>query len=170
MTPIVQRSVPFFNYPHAFTCREAEFLAIISDVGRRGAFITQRDLADFEQHLALFLGGSHALGIANATDGLMIALRAAGVRSGDEVILTSHTMIATAAAIHFAGGNPVPVECSADHLIDPAAVDAAVTPRTRAIMPTRLNGRTCNMEALQATADKHSLLIFAPRSGAQGSS
>lgn len=154
------RNVPFFNYPHVFTSQEAEVLAIIRDVGRRGAFIMQRDLSDFEQNLGAFLGASHALGVANATDGLIIALRAASLRPGDEVILSSHTMIATAAAVHFAGGIPVPVECGSDHLIDPAAVEAAVTPRTRAIMPTQLNGRTCDMYALQAVAEKHGLHII----------
>jgi dTDP-4-amino-4,6-dideoxygalactose transaminase len=69
-------------------------------------------------------------------------------------------MIATAAAIHFGGAKPVPVECGADHLIDPAAVEAAVTLRTRAIMPTQLNGRTCDMDSLQAIADKHGLVII----------
>ena len=156
----MHRSVPFFNYPHVFTSQEADFLAIIRDVGRRGAFIMQRDLADFERSLAAFLGARHALGVANATDGLIVALRAAGLNPGEEVILSSHTMIATAAAVHFAGGAPVPVECGPDHLINPTAVEAAVTPRARAIMPTQLNGRTCNMDALQAVADKHNLLII----------
>ena len=68
-------------------------------------------------------------------------------------------MIAAAAAIYFAGGVLVPVECGGDHLIDPAAVESAVTPRTRAILPTQLNGMTCDMDALQAIADKHGLLI-----------
>jgi len=68
-------------------------------------------------------------------------------------------MIATASAIHFAGATPVPVECGSDHLIDPAAVAGAVTRRTRAIMPTQLNGRTANMDALEAIAQKHGLLI-----------
>ena len=63
-------------------------------------------------------------------------------------------MVATAAAIHFAGATPVPAECGPDHLIDPASVAAAVTPRTRAIMPTQLNGRTADMDALQAIADR----------------
>ena len=163
------RSVPYFNYPQVFTSQESEFLAIVRDVGRRGAFIMQRDLADFERDLAQFLGARHALGVANATDGLIIALRAAGLQSGDEVILSSHTMIATAAAIHFAGGVPIPVECGPDHLIDPAAAEAAVTARTRAIMPTQLNGRTCNMDALQSIVDKHALRIVEDAAQALGS-
>jgi dTDP-4-amino-4,6-dideoxygalactose transaminase len=89
----------------------------------------------------------------------LLALCAAGVQSGDEVILCSHTMIATAAAVHFAGAVPIPVECSSDHLLDPAAVEAAVTRRTRAVIPTQLNGRCCNMLELGAIAEKHGLLI-----------
>ena len=73
---------------------------------------------------------------------------------GDEVIFSSHTMVATAAAIHFAGAIPVPVECGPDHLIDPAAVTAAITPRTRAILPTQLNGRTADMDALARIAQR----------------
>lgn len=153
------RSVPFFNYPAVFMSLEAEFLAIFQDVGRRGAFIMQQDLRDFEQHLAEYTGARYAIGVANATDGLHIALRAAGIGPGDEVIFCSHTMLATAAAIHFAGGTPVPVECGPDHMIDPASVAAAVTPHTKAIMPTQLNGRTCDMDALQVIADRHGLVI-----------
>ena len=108
------RSVPFFNYPYVFTSHEEDFVAIFRDVGKRGAFIAQRDLHDFEQHLAGFTGARHALGFSNATDGLQIALRATGVGPGDEVIFCSHTMVATAAAIYFAGATPVPVECGPD--------------------------------------------------------
>ncbi len=94
---------------------------------------------------------------------------AAGVKDGDEVILSSHTMLATAVAVHFAGAKPVPVECGPDHLIDPAAVEAAVTPRTRAIMPTQLNGRTCDMDALGRIANTHGLLIVEDAAQALGS-
>lgn len=153
------RSVPFFNYPHVFVSQEEEFLAALQDVGRRGAYILQKDLVQFEEDLADFTGAKYALGVANGTDALIIALRAAQVGPGDEVIFASHTYVATAAAIHFAGAIPVPVDCRADHMIDPASVRAAITPRTKAIMPTQLNGRTCNMDELQAIADEHDLII-----------
>jgi Predicted pyridoxal phosphate-dependent enzyme apparently involved in regulation of cell wall biogenesis len=159
-SPQSSRPVPFFDYPFVFKSQEEELLAVVQDVGRRGAYILQRDLSEFEGNLARFVKARFALGVGNATDGLLFALRAAGIVAGDEVILSSHTMIATAAAVHFAGGVPVPVDCGADHLIDPMAVKAAMTTRTRAIMPTQLNGRTCNMDALQAVADKHGLLII----------
>jgi dTDP-4-amino-4,6-dideoxygalactose transaminase len=149
--------------------QETELLSVITDVGRRGAFILQRDLAQFEENLARYVGAKHVIGVANATDGLLLAVRAAGIGPGDEVIFSSHTMVATASAIHFAGATPVPVECAADHLIAPAAVEAAITPRTKAIMPTQLNGRTANMAALQAIAGKHGLLIVEDAAQALGS-
>ena len=138
MTPSLTRtrSIPFFDYPHLFVSEEKELVAIFRDVGRRGAFIMQEDSARFEKNLASFAHSRHALGVANATDGLLIALRASGIGNGDEVIFSSHTMVATAAAIHFAGATPVPVECGADHLIDANAVEAAITSRTHAILPT----------------------------------
>ncbi|MCK4785916.1 MAG: DegT/DnrJ/EryC1/StrS family aminotransferase, partial [Desulfobacteraceae bacterium] len=154
------KKVPFFNYPHIFTSREEECLEIVRNVGRRGAFIMQKDLSDFEQRLADYTGAQHAIGVANATDGLQMVLMAGGVGPGDEVIICSHTMIATASAVHFAGATPVPVEAGLGHLIDPAAVKRAVTPRTKAILPTQLNGRTCDMDALQSIADRHNLQIY----------
>lgn len=162
MSAILQlatRSVPFFNYSNVFTAHEAEFVSIFREVGRSGAFIMQRHLAQFEKNLAAFVGARHALGVGNATDGLLYALRAAGIGPGDEVILSSHTMVATAAAVHFAGATPIPVECGSDHLIDPQAAEAAITPATRAILPTQLNGRTCDMDALQTIATRHGLIV-----------
>ena len=163
------RAVPFFSYPSVFTAHEEEFVSTFREVGRRGAFILQKQLAAFERNLAGFLRARYALGVGNATDGLLFALRAAGIGPGDEVILSSHTMVATAAAVHFAGATPVPVDCGADHLIDACAVEAAVTPATRAILPTQLNGRTCDMDTLQGIADRHGLLIVEDAAQSLGS-
>ncbi|MBN1992360.1 MAG: DegT/DnrJ/EryC1/StrS family aminotransferase [Anaerolineae bacterium] len=154
------RSVPFFNYSALGTARGEELLAVIQDVLSWGGFILQKDLEEFEQNLAQFLQVKHAIGVANGTDALILALRAAGIKEGDEVILPSHTYVATAASVHFVNATPVLVECGRDHLIDPASVEAAITPKTRAIMPVQLNGRTANMDALQEIADKHNLLII----------
>jgi dTDP-4-amino-4,6-dideoxygalactose transaminase len=166
---VARRSVPFFKYPDVFREHAEEYLSIVQEVGIRGAFIMQRELDSFEKNLAEFVGAKHALGVANATDGLLMALRACDVGPGDEVILSSHTMIATAAAVHFAGAKPVPVECGPDHLIDARSVEAAITNATRAIMPTQLNGRTCNMGDLEAIAEKHGLLIIEDAAQALGS-
>lgn len=163
------RSVPFFNYPALFTGEEESLVGIFRDVGRRGAFILQKDVSDFERNLAAYVGARYAVGVGNATHGLHFMLVAGGIRSGDEVIICSHTMMATASAIHFAGGVPVPVEVGSDRLIDYEAIEAAITPRTRAVMPTQLNGRTCDMDRIQAICRKHDLLLFEDAAQALGS-
>jgi dTDP-4-amino-4,6-dideoxygalactose transaminase len=169
MTPAPARSIPFFDYPHLFHSEKQELTAIFRDVGMRGAFVMQEDLVRFEKNLAAYLGVKYALGVGNATDGLLLALRAVGIGPGAEVIFCSHTMVATAAAIHFAGATPVPVECGEDHLIDPGAVERAVTARTRAILPTQLNGRTADMQALEDIARKYDLAIVEDAAQALGS-
>ena len=98
-----------------------------------------------------------------------IYLQAIGLTRGDEVIISSHTMLATATAIISAGGVPVPVDIVEDNLIDPRAVASAINNRTVGIMPTQLNGRTCNMDLLEAEAKKHSLFIVEDAAQALGS-
>jgi len=163
------RPVPFFNYPRLFADDKTEFLRIIEDVGARGAFIFQQDLKDFESALAAYTGTKHAMGVANATDGLELAWLAIGLRPGDEVICSAHTMLATAAAIVTAGGKPVPVDIGSDNLIDPDAVAAAITPHTVGIMPTQLNGRTCDMDRLGAIVKGKGLFMVEDAAQALGS-
>jgi dTDP-4-amino-4,6-dideoxygalactose transaminase len=168
MIPAQVRSIPFFDYPSVFTAEEDQLTRIFVDVGRRGAFILQEDLVRFERELAAFLGTGYALGVGNATEGLTIALRAAGIGAGDQVIFSSHTMVATAAAIHFAGATPVPVECGDDHLIDPVAVADAVGPRTRAVLVTQLNGRMADMDAIGEIVRQRGLLLIEDAAQALG--
>jgi len=168
-TAALVREIPFFPYPQVFLSEEDELVAIFRDVGRRGAFILQQDLRQFEENLARYLGARRAIGVANATDGLWIGLRAAGIAPGDEVVFSSHTMVATAAAIHFTGAVPVAVDCGPDHLIDPRSVEAAITPRTTAIVPTQLNGRTTDMDALGEIAVRNGLKIIEDAAQALGS-
>lgn len=162
-------NVPFFNYPRVYLDDREDLLRIFEDVGQRGAFILQQDLRDFEAALARYTGAQHAIGVANATDGLELSWLAVGLRPGDEVIFSSHTMLATAAAIRTAGGTPVPVELGSDNLIDADAVEAAVGPRTVGIMPTQLNGRTCNMRRIMDIAGKHRLFVVEDAAQALGS-
>jgi len=129
----------------------------------------QKDLVDFERNLAAYTGAKYAVGVANATDGLQMAFQAGGLKPGEEVIICSHTMVATAAAVHYAGGVPVPVETGPDHLIDVASIKTAITPRTRAICPTQLNGRTCDMDAIMALAAEHKLEVYEDAAQALGS-
>lgn len=153
------RTIPFFNYPALFAERETELSQVILDVCRRGAYILQKDLREFEQDLAQYMGVKYAFGVANGTDAIWLGLMACGIAPGDEVILPSHTYIATAASVHFVGAIPVLADIGPDHMLDPAAVESLVTARTKAILPVQVNGRTCDMDALQVIANKHGLLI-----------
>lgn len=161
-------NIPFFRYPHCFTEYKEEIDEALHSVLENGAYILQKELEDFERAAAEFVGAKHAIGVANGTDSLIMACKLMGLKPSDEVIMASHTYIATAAGIHFGGGKPVLVDCMDDRMIDPAAVEAAITPNTVGIMPTQLNGRTCDMDALQKIADKHGLFIIEDSAQALG--
>lgn len=153
------RAVPFFNYPGVYRERSSEYLSAIESVLQRGAFIMQEELFQFEAGLADYLGCKHAIGVADGTAALEMSLAAAGIKTGDEVIVSSHTFIATAAAVHHMGGIPVLADCQGDSMIDPESVRRQITGKTRILMPTQLNGRTCDMDALQAIAEEFNLKI-----------
>jgi dTDP-4-amino-4,6-dideoxygalactose transaminase len=152
-------NIPFFDYPRLYLDQKEKMIKIFDDVCSRGAFIMQSDLDEFENKFAEFTNSNYAIGVANGTDAMELALLAIGVKKGDEIIICSHTMVATASAIVTAGGIPVPVELGYDNLIDPLAIEAAITPNTVGIMPTQLNGRTCNMDEIKSIAEKHGLFI-----------
>ncbi len=164
-----KKIIPFFNYPALFYKQEEGIMDTFKDVLSRGAYILQKDLIEFEESLKKFLNVKHAFGVADGTNALILSLRAAGIGQGDEVIMCSHTYIATAASAHFVGATPVLVECGADHMIDPVKVEEAVTEKTKVIMPTQLNGRTSDMDALQSIADKYKLIIIEDSAQALGS-
>lgn len=163
------KQIPFFNYQALFAQDEPELMLIIHDVLRRGAYIMQKDLTEFEENLARYLGVKHVIGVADGTVALMMGLRAAGIGPGDEVIVPSHTFVASAASIHHVGARPVLADCGRDHLIDPASVEKLINSKTRAIMPVQLNGRTANMDAIGALANQHGLKMVEDSAQALGS-
>lgn len=165
----MERSVPFFDYSRLFSDDRELLLEIFEEVGKRGAFILQKDLAEFESNLAKFTGADFAVGVGNATDGLELSWLAVGLEPGDEVIISSHTMLATASAIVTAGGKPVPVDIGNDNLVDPSAILAAVNTRTVGISPTQLNGRTSNMDEIMHIANSKSLVVVEDAAQALGS-
>jgi UDP-4-amino-4-deoxy-L-arabinose-oxoglutarate aminotransferase len=128
----------------------------------KGAILTTGDtVAEFERKFAAYLGRKHALGVTSCTGAMHMALLALGIGEGDEVITTPMTFIATAAAILEAGARPVFVDVEPDTgNIDATKVEAAITKRTRAILPVHLYGLLCDMRALRAIADKHGLAII----------
>jgi len=165
---MAKRTVPFFPYPKVFTEYEEEIINVIRSVGRRGAFILQDDLEEFERNIARLTGAKYCVGVGNATDGLWMLCRAAGLGPGDEVIFCTHTMVATAAGIYFTGATPVPAEAGWDHEIDVTKIEELITPRTKAIMVTQLNGRCADMDALQDICNKHGFLLLEDAAQALG--
>lgn len=154
------RKVPFFNYQQLYKNHKDEFLRVLDDVLGRGAYILQNDLKEFENNLSEYTGAKHAIGVANGTDALEMIYQLSGLKVGDEVIYPSHTFVASPASVHHIGAIPVPVDCGPDHMLDAKSIEKAITPKTKAIMPVQLNGRTCNMDELQAVANRHNLLII----------
>ena len=162
--------IPFFDYPRLFLDKKDDYLNIFSEVSSKGAFIMQKELAEFELTLSKYCSSNYAIGVGNATDGLEISWMALNLRPGDEVICSAHTMLATASSIKLAGGIPVPVEIGDDNLIDPdAVIEASITSRTVGIMPTQLNGRTCDMDRIMQIADKYKLYVVEDAAQALGS-
>jgi dTDP-4-amino-4,6-dideoxygalactose transaminase len=160
--------IPFFNYPALFNQYEKQFTDIFVDVGRRGAYILQKDVTDFEASLAEYLNVKHVFGVADGTSAIIIGLKAAGIGQGDEVIMPSHTYIATAGALQFLGGVPVLADIGPDNMLDPDDIEHRITSRTKAICPVQINGRTCDMDRIQAIADKHGLQVIEDAAQALG--
>lgn len=161
--------IPFFRYHHLLESQRCEILKAVTMVMEKGAFILQKELENFESEVAKFAGSRYAIGVADGTESMILALLAAGIGPGDEVILASHTYIATASAVHFSGAKPILVECSKDRLIDPLDIRKKITKKTKALLPTQLNGRTCDMDEIQAICREHNLLLIEDAAQALGS-
>lgn len=148
--------VPFFMHDLG----EAE-LANIAEVFKSPILTTGEWVARFENEFAAYLGVPHALGTTSCTGALHMVLLALGIGPGDEVITTPMTFIATAAAIQEAGARPVFVDVEPDSgNLDAEQVEAAITPRTRAILAVHLYGLMCDMKALRAIANRHGLALI----------
>jgi len=160
--------VPFFEYPRLWSDDRKNFLSIIDNISSSGGFILQKAVSDFELELANYAGSNFSVGVGNATDAMEIFLEAIGLNKGDEIIISSHTMLATASAIKFAGGIPVPVDIGDDNLICNESIENAITSNTVGIMPTQLNGRVCDMDAITKIAKKNGLFVVEDAAQALG--
>ncbi|MDA8695985.1 DegT/DnrJ/EryC1/StrS family aminotransferase [Flavobacteriales bacterium] len=136
-----------------------------------GWLVNGKRLEQFEQEWGDYLGSAFGVGVSNGLDGLELALRACGVGEGDEVLVPSHTYVASFLAISHVGAIPVPVECSVNTgLLDVSFLEASVTERTRAIMPVHLYGQAVDMDGVMEVAQKHGLMVIEDNAQAQGSS
>ena len=139
----------------------AEERAAVERVMLSGMLAQGPEVAAFESEFSAIVDGRHSVAVNSGTSALHMAFVAAGIGAGDEVIVPSFSFAATANAVGLAGATPVFVDIELDHFnMDPAAVEAAITPRTRAIMPVHLYGHPADLVALTAIAEKHDLLLF----------
>lgn len=139
---------------------KAELLDAVDRVLSHGRLILGPELIRFEEEIAAYCGRRYAIGVNSGTDALYLALRALGIGSGDEVITTPLSWIATVNAIVLTGATPVFVDIADDLNIDVSLIEAAVTPRTVAIVPVHFTGRMCDMHALMDIADRRKLLVI----------
>lgn len=160
--------VPYIDFPAQFSAHRDEILGAIERVLERGDFILGGDVEAFEEEFARLSGVRHAIGVGNGTDALLLALRTLGIGAGDEVITVANSWISTAASIALVGARPVFVDVREDFLIDPAQVERAITPRTKAILPVHLTGRCADVETLGAIAKRRGISLIEDAAQAAG--
>jgi dTDP-4-amino-4,6-dideoxygalactose transaminase len=168
-TDTALRRIGYVDLPAQFTEERAEILDAVEGVFQRGDFIGGEAVGKLEQELSAYLGAPHVVTLNSGTDALILALRALNIGAGDEVITPPNSFVASTAAIVAVGARPVFADVLPDQNIDPAAVEAAVTPRTRAILPVHLTGRMADMNPLMTIAGKHGLAVIEDSAQAAGS-
>lgn len=165
-----QFAVPYTDFPAQNAGVRDELRGAFDDVLDSGHYIQGPNVAAFEREFADFCEAPYATGVANGTCSLHLVLRSMGVGPGDEVITAPNSFFASAAAISLVGATIVFADVNEDSNIDPDAIEAAITDRTRAIMPVHLTGRPVDMVRIQAIADVHGLGILEDAAQAVGSS
>ncbi len=164
-----QVTVPFVDLNRLNEPIRVDFLDAVSALVDTGAFVNGPAVASFEQAFASYCRTSDAVGVASGLDALRLALLAAGIRRGDEVIVPAQTFVATLEAVTQAGGTPVPAEIGvADYNLDPAAAEAAVTSNTAFLLPVHLYGQMADMQSLRSLAERTGLAIVEDACQAHG--
>ncbi len=161
--------IPILDLQAQYRSIKPEIDAAIAAVLDSGRFVLGEPVAEFERDFAAFCQAGHAVGVNSGTSALHLALLAAGIGPGDEVITVPFTFIATVSAILYAGARPVLVDIDPEtYCIDVAAAERAITPRTRAILPVHLYGHPADMDALMTLARKHNLVVIEDAAQAHG--
>lgn len=161
--------IPFLDLKQINLRQRDELMAALARVLDSGWLILGQESAKFEQEFARYCGVEHAIGVANGLDAMQLVLKAWGIGPGDEVIVPSNTYIATWLAVTYAGATPVPVEpVEATYNLDPTLVDAAITPRTKAIIPVHLYGQTAQIDELRAAIGGRDIKILEDAAQAHG--
>ncbi len=163
------REIPYVDLAAQFESERSQLMAVIEGVMAEGAFIGGSDIVRLEAALAAYCEMPYAVGVASGTDALILGMKALGIGPGDEVITPPNSFIASTASIVMTGATPVFADVLPDQNIDPEAVAAAVTPRTKAIMAVHLTGRVAPMDRLAHIAERYSLLLIEDAAQAIGS-
>ena len=161
--------VPFIDLKKRFQEEKEEILTAVEKVCSEGNFVLTREVMEFEQDLTTYVGVKHAIGLNSGTDALMMALWANNIGSGDEVITSPISFIATVGAISHVGAIPKFVDIGEDQNIDPDLIEFAVSKNTKAIIPVHWGGRICDMDKILAVAAKHNLIVIEDAAQAMGS-
>jgi dTDP-4-amino-4,6-dideoxygalactose transaminase len=153
--------VDFYGHVRQYNNIKTEIDANIAEVIQSGQFVLGPMLKRFEGEFAAYSGTKHAIGVGNGTDAIWLALMALGIGKGDECITNANTFFATAEAIWIAGATAVLVDCDPKtKCIDPAKIEAMITPKTKAIIPVHLYGQCADMKAIRKIADQHKLFVI----------
>lgn len=162
-------SIPFLDLKAINLLQQDQIEEAMRRVLRSGWYVLGKEVDAFEQAFAAYCGTRHAIGVANGLDAIFLVLKAWGVGPGDEVIVPSNTYIATWLAASHCGATPVPVEpIAGTYNLDPARVEAAITARTKAIVPVHLYGQCADMDPLMAIAQRHGLKVVEDGAQAHG--
>ena len=165
----MKKKIPFFDYTYNYKKNSKKLKKIFHNVCSKGAYILQNELKIFEDQIKRYTKSKYVIGVANATDAMQMFLMASNLKKNSEIIISSHTMVATASAIYFSGHVPVPVDFGEDLLIDADSIEKSITSKTSAILITHLNGRTCDMDKIKKICKKHKLELFEDAAQALGS-
>lgn len=166
----VADKIPLLDLQPEIQSIKGELMAAIERVIDSGAFIMGPDVKAFEDEAAAYLGVKHAIGVNSGTDALVLGIRAMGIGAGDEVITTPFTFFATGECISHVGATPVFVDIDPETFnVDPTKIEAAITPKTKAILPVHLYGHAADMDAILAIAKKHDLKVLEDVAQAWGS-
>ena len=153
--------IPLMDVARQYRSHEKELDAAALRVLHSGQYILGEEVKAFEEEFARFIGVDYAIGVGNGTDAIVIALKAAGIGTGDEVITCAMSFFATAEAISVVGAVPVFVDCTADtYVIDVDAIEVKITDKTKAILPVHLYGQCADMDRINALAKKYHLYVI----------
>jgi dTDP-4-amino-4,6-dideoxygalactose transaminase len=161
--------IPFLDLGEAYREIQAELESAVLASLRSGWYIGGQDVEAFEQDFAAYTEARHCVGVANGLDALRLSLLAMGIGAGDEVIVPSNTYIATWLAVSQCGATPIPVEpVESTYNLDPSRIEAAITPRTKVILPVHLYGQPADLDPMLALARKHGLRVLEDAAQAHG--